>query len=70
MTKISTGEDSTLATYRRIAAVLRGEESRAVAFINAINLMARRRCATIFGRDMMPCPKCGGYNIGYSTHQA
>ena len=34
MTKISTGEDSTLATYRKLAVALLGENSKAVAFLD------------------------------------
>lgn len=34
MQKISTGEDSTLATYRKIAIALRGEQSEAVKFLD------------------------------------
>ena len=34
MTQISTGEDSTLATYRKMAIVLTGENSKAVKFLD------------------------------------
>jgi hypothetical protein len=25
------------------------------------------RCRAIFGQEMIPCPKCGSYNIGWQT---
>jgi hypothetical protein len=34
MTKLSTGDDSTLASYRKLAAAFLGAESKAVAFID------------------------------------
>lgn len=27
----------------------------------------KARCEFVFGQPMNSCPKCGGYNIGYST---
>jgi len=26
-----------------------------------------KRCEFVFGQPMIPCPKCGGFDIGYST---
>ena len=26
-----------------------------------------KRAEFVFGQPMIPCPKCGGFNIGYST---
>ena len=34
MRKISTGENSTLGTYRKIAVLMSGEESKAVEFLD------------------------------------
>jgi hypothetical protein len=34
MTKLSTGDDSTLGTYKKLASALFGENSKAVEFLN------------------------------------